>query len=132
MNLAHRFSVTSYPLAYALVVLPLTVTWRVQSAHHHVSSAVRFFGGTIFYLSGAINVILFLIIRPELLLFPRREEVAEPEIELASQGTGLGILSNAVKSQYRQESTSMDRGDEGSRDSAGVSRVGSGRTSDDI
>ncbi len=107
---------------------------RVLDAHHHVSSAVRFFGGTIYYLSGAIDVILFLIIRPELLLFSRREEVTEPEIELASesQGTGSAILSNAMKSQNRPEPTSMDRGDEGSRDSAGVSRVGSGRTSDDI
>jgi hypothetical protein len=30
-----------------------------------------------FYLSGAINVLLFLIIRPELLLFPRPEELGE-------------------------------------------------------
>jgi hypothetical protein len=30
-----------------------------------------------FYLSGAINVLLFLIIRPELLLFPRPEELDE-------------------------------------------------------
>ena len=104
-----------------------------MATNHLVSPAVSFFGATIFYLSGAINVILFLIIRPEL-LFSRREGVAEPEIELASesQGTDSGILSNAVKSQNRPEPTSMDRGDEGSRDSAGVSRVGSGRTSDDI
>jgi len=30
-----------------------------------------------FYLSGAINVLLFLIIRPRLLLFPRPKELDE-------------------------------------------------------
>jgi hypothetical protein len=47
-----------------------------------------------FNLSGAINVVLFLIARPRLLLFPRPKELAEPEIELARQGTGSAIFSD--------------------------------------
>jgi len=51
-----------------------------------------------FYLSGAINVLLFLIIRPKLLLFrrPRPDEVAEQEIELAPQGPGPAIVPDAA------------------------------------
>jgi hypothetical protein len=35
-----------------------------------------------FHLSGAINVLLFLITRPGLLLFPRPEQLDEQEIQL--------------------------------------------------
>ncbi len=87
MNPAHRFLVTSYPLAYSLIVLPLTVARWLQFSNYKVPPAVTFFGDTMFCLSGAINVLLFLIIRPGLLLFPRPEELAEPEIKLAPQGT---------------------------------------------
>ena len=38
-----------------------------------------------FLLSGAINVLLFLIIRPELLLFPRPRQLDEQELELTLQ-----------------------------------------------
>ena len=38
-----------------------------------------------FHLSGAINVLLFLIIRPELLLFPRPRQLVDQEIELIPQ-----------------------------------------------
>jgi len=60
-----------YPLAYSLVVLPISITRWLLSSHHHVSSAAMFFANSMFYLSGTINVLLFLIIRPGLLLFPR-------------------------------------------------------------
>jgi len=50
-----------------------------------------------FYLSGAINVLLFLITRPELLLFrrPRPDEVAEPMV-LAPQGPVPAIVPDAA------------------------------------
>jgi hypothetical protein len=84
-----------------------------------------------FYLSGAINVLLFLIIRPELLLFPRPPEgLAEPEIELAPQGTGPAILSDAAKFQDSSELTSMELRDAGFRNNAAESRISSGRISD--
>jgi len=74
-----------YPLSYSLIILPLTVARWLQFGHHHVPSAVTFFAISMFYLSGAINVLLFLIIRPELLLFPRPKEVGGEDIQLALQ-----------------------------------------------
>jgi hypothetical protein len=81
-----------------------------------------------FCFSGAINVLLFLIIRPELLLFPRPEELPElePEIDLAP-----GIFSDIAEFQHRPEPTSAAL-DEGSRNNATLSRVSSRRISDDI
>jgi hypothetical protein len=53
-----------------------------------------------FYLSGAVNVLLFLIIRPELLLFPRPEQLDQQQMELKqpnSQGdTGPATISNGA------------------------------------
>ncbi len=97
------------------------------------SPAATFFGDTMFCLSGAINVLLFLIIRPGLLLFPRPEELAGPEIELACQGTGSGsrIFSDMAKFRHSPEPTSAAL-DEGSRSSATQPRVSSRRISDDI
>ncbi len=77
------------------------------------------------YLSGAINVLLLLIIRPELLLFPRPTELGGEEIELAPQGTDPAILSDTVIFQHTPEPTSTALGDKGSKDSAT-------RISDDI
>ncbi|KAF8502191.1 hypothetical protein F5888DRAFT_1918898 [Russula emetica] len=107
-----------YPLAYSLVVLPISISRWLLFTHHHVSSAATFFANSMFYLSGAINVLLFLIIRPELLLFRRPEELAEPEIELAPQGTGPAIVSDTEKFQHSPEPTSAALGDGGPRDSA--------------
>ena len=82
-----------------------------------------------FRLSGAINVLLFLIIRPELLLFPRPEELDVQEIQLtpAAQGTGPASFSDTAKFQH-----SPALGDEGSKDSATPSHINLRRISDDI
>jgi hypothetical protein len=82
-----------------------------------------------FNLSGAINVLLFLIIRPELLLFPR-PKVDGQEIQLPPQGNGREIekFSDTEKSQHGPERTSAAQGNEGSRNSATQSRP----ISDDI
>jgi hypothetical protein len=48
-----------------------------------------------FYLSGAINVLLFLIIRPQL-LFPRPKELDSQEIQLNPQRTGPAIFSDTA------------------------------------
>jgi len=66
-----------YPLAYSLVILPLTIARNLQFRHHKVPSAVTFFVVSIFYLSGAINVLLCLIVRPRLLLFPRPKDIGK-------------------------------------------------------
>ncbi|KAI0265244.1 hypothetical protein BGY98DRAFT_1156386 [Russula aff. rugulosa BPL654] len=75
-----------YPLAYSLVILPLTIARCVQFSHHNVPPAVTFVVVSIFYLSGAINVVLFLITRPQLLLFPRPRELdGQEEMELTQE-----------------------------------------------
>jgi hypothetical protein len=88
-----------------------------------------------FNLSGALDVILFLIIRPELLLFPRPRELDEQEVQLtpAPQGTGPAIISDREKFQSSPEpSTSAALGDGGSKDIAAPSHVISRRLSDEI
>ena len=86
-----------------------------------------------FNLSGAINVLLFLVVRPQLLLFPRPEDLAEPEIELAPEGPRSAMFSDIAKFQHSPEPTSAALvADEGSRNSVAQSRVSSRRISDDI
>jgi hypothetical protein len=75
------------------------------------------------YLTGAIDVLLFLIIRPGLLLFPRPERLPEPEMELAPQSTGPAIFSDTAKFQHSPEPTSAALGDEDSRDNASPSDI---------
>jgi len=72
-----------YPFAYSLVVLPFTVArWSLYD-HKNTPSTALLFGLTVFNLSGAINVLLFLIIRPHLLLFAPPKQPIEPEIQLS-------------------------------------------------
>jgi hypothetical protein len=83
-----------------------------------------------FNLSGAINVLLFLIARPKLLLFPRPGELAEPDLELTSQGTSPAIFSDMTTFQHSPEPTSVALlVDEGSRNSGARSRANSRRIS---
>ncbi|KAI0276662.1 hypothetical protein BGY98DRAFT_1187699 [Russula aff. rugulosa BPL654] len=98
------------------------------------SSAATFFTVSLFYLSGAINVLLFLVIRPELLLFPRPEEQAgrsEPDIEIV-QSINSATFPDIAKFHHSPEPTSTTLGDGNSRNSAALSHVGSRRMSDDI
>jgi len=98
-------SLLLYPLAYSLIIIPLTVTRCLEFAHRNVPTAATFFGVTMFYLSGAINVTLFLTIRRKRLLFPRPEElrVAEPEMELAPQGTRPASVFDRERLQHNPE-----------------------------
>jgi hypothetical protein len=104
----------------------------LQFDNHNVSSAATFFSVTMFNLSGAINVLLFLIVRPHLLLFTRREKLAEPDMEVASQGTGPAMFSDVGTFQHSPEPMSAVLLDEGSIISAAQPRVSSRRISDDI
>ena len=121
---------SSYPLAYSLVVLPISVT-RWSHSHHHVPSAALFFANSMFYLSGAINVLLFLIIRPELLLFPRPKELDGQDMQLAPtpQGTDPAIMAQF---QHNPEPTSAALEDGGFEDIATPSHVSSRRILEDI
>ncbi|KAF8502220.1 hypothetical protein F5888DRAFT_1177482 [Russula emetica] len=123
-----------YPLAYSLVILPLTIARCLEFGHHNVPTAATFFGVTMFYLSGVINVLLLLIVRPRLLLFPRPKELDGQERRPTPRGhrTGPAIVFDTERSQHSPEPTSAWLGDEGSWDSATPSYVKSGRISDDI
>ena len=81
VNVAH--ALPSYPLAYSLMIIPLSVSRWLQFNHKSVPSAAVFLSEIMFSLSGAVNVLLFLIVRPHLLLFTPPEELVEPEIGLA-------------------------------------------------
>jgi hypothetical protein len=62
--------------------------------HKEVTSAATFFAVSMFNLSGAINVLLFLIVRPQLLLFSPPDE--SDEVELAPT-TGSAIFPDTAK-----------------------------------
>jgi hypothetical protein len=123
-----------YPLAYCLVVLPLTIARWSLFNHKKVTSAATFFAVSMFNLSGAINVLLFLIVRPQLLLFTRPVEFPEPEIDLSPRPLGDEIFSDAAKYQHSPAPTGTALADGGSRDSPALSRVSasSRRRSDDV
>jgi hypothetical protein len=59
-------------------------------SHPNVPSAAAFFSVSMFNLSGAVNVLLFLIIRPELLLFIPPEEFSE------TKSTSSAILAETL------------------------------------
>ncbi|KAH9978827.1 hypothetical protein BGW80DRAFT_698658 [Lactifluus volemus] len=66
------------PLAYLLIILPLTVARWSAFNHRHVPSAVQFFDASMLNLSGAFEVALFLFSQTQLLLFA--PPVFEPEL----------------------------------------------------
>ncbi|KAH8119308.1 hypothetical protein DFH11DRAFT_436935 [Phellopilus nigrolimitatus] len=65
-------TILGYPFVYSIIILPLTVTrWMSfsRSGMNSVPSAATFAVICIFGLSGALNVLLLLLTRPNLLLF---------------------------------------------------------------
>jgi hypothetical protein len=85
-----------------------------------------------FLLSGAINVLLFLIIRPGLLLFPRPERLDDQDMQLTPQeDSGPSILSD-TKFQHSPGPTSAALEDEGPTNGTPPSHVNSGQISDEI
>jgi len=92
-----------YPVAYAFVVLPTSASRWSQFEHNNVPSAATFFGAAVFNLSGALNVLLLWIVRPNLLLLTRPEEPGEPEIALSPVNAGDGVLADPAKYQHSPE-----------------------------
>ncbi|THH21357.1 hypothetical protein EW146_g174 [Bondarzewia mesenterica] len=74
-------SMLAYPLVYSVLVLPLSIVrWINFNLHHReVASVWTFLVITIFSLSGAANVLLVLLTRPQLLLFGRPEPVVNSD-----------------------------------------------------
>jgi hypothetical protein len=56
-------------------------------------------------LSGAINALLFLIVRPHLLLFTPPEELGETNVELANLNTGSAMFPDVVKYEQSPQPT---------------------------
>ena len=84
------------------MVLPLSITRWSLFNHKTVSSAATFFAVSMFNLSGAMNVLLFLIVRPDLLLFYPPEEFSGSEIELRHAST---IFPDAAKYHHNPQPT---------------------------
>ena len=74
------------------MVIPLSISRWLKFSHKNVPSAALFFGEIMFNLSGAINVLLFLIVRPHLLLFTPPGELVEPMVEHANPTTSSVLL----------------------------------------
>jgi hypothetical protein len=67
--------------------------------NHNVSSAAIFFGDFLFNLSGAFNVLLFLTVRSELLLFN------DPDISQPPTDTSSATSTNAAKDNHNAQPT---------------------------
>jgi hypothetical protein len=90
------------------MVLPLSITRWSLFNHKKVSSGATFFSVSVFNLSGAINVLLFLIVRPQLLLFSPPGEYSEPGEELAHPNTSSAIFSDTAKYGPSAQPTGME------------------------
>jgi hypothetical protein len=123
-----------YPLAYSLVILPVSVARWLQYSHKDLPSAAMLFGQSMLNLSGAINVLLFLIIRPRLLLFASPENSAEPEAQILHLNTAFP--PDTIPHNHRPGTTRMGLVDDseerhrnltfdGSRDSEASSQISS-------
>ena len=115
----------SYPLVFSFVILPVSAARWSQFSGRHVPSAATFFGVSMHNLSGAINVLLLLTVRPQLLLLIRPDQ-DEHGIELAPQNpqrNGDAILPEAANYQHSPTPTTTVL----SSESAAVSRVSSRR-----
>ncbi|KAF8261257.1 hypothetical protein EI94DRAFT_1746328 [Lactarius quietus] len=78
-----------YPLAYSLVVIPLSVSRWLLFIHKNEPSAATFFGMIMFNLSGAINILIFLI------------ELGEAKAETENPSTTSAICSAATSAANR-------------------------------
>lgn len=87
------------------MVIPLSVSRWSLFSHKNVPSAATFFGMIMFNLSGAINVLLFLIVRPHLLLFTPPGELGEPKVEPADSGTDSAIFPEIVEYDHNPQLT---------------------------
>ena len=106
INTPHNFP--SYPLAYSLTVLPLTIARWSLFNHKKVSSAATFFSVSVFNLSGAINVILLLIVRPELLLFLPPDQFNAPRVvELGQPAGDSTVFTDPVQYTQSPQATGM-------------------------
>ena len=90
---------------YAVTVIPVTTARSVQF-NHEVPSAAILFGLFVFNLSGVFNVLLFLIIRPGLLLFNDPAGILKTEV--VGIGANSAISNNPQPNGARFVDDGMD------------------------
>ena len=95
----------SYPLAYSLVVLPLMIPHWLLFSNKSVPSAAIFFGDTMLNLAGAIDVLLFLIVRPHIPLLTSTEEPGEPNVELTNPSASSTIYPDMFNDKHSPQPT---------------------------
>jgi hypothetical protein len=66
-----RRPISSYPLIYCVLGLPISVARWLQFEHRHVPPTITLASSFIFDLSGLCNVLLFIYTRTGLLLFEK-------------------------------------------------------------
>jgi hypothetical protein len=97
----------SYPFAYSLMVLPLSIArWLSVGNHKPVSSVALFIGFTTFNLSGVVNVSTFWIIRPGRLLFAPSKETFGSEIGLQDTTSPSSAISSKTANDNPQPDAS--------------------------
>ncbi|KAF8260675.1 hypothetical protein EI94DRAFT_884557 [Lactarius quietus] len=102
-------SMLLYPLAYFFLVLPASIARWSLFNHKKVSSAATFFSASVFTLSGAINVLLFLTVRPHLLLFSPPGKFSELEgTELCQPATDSAVFTDPPKSNHCSQPTGIE------------------------
>ncbi|KAH9014334.1 hypothetical protein EDB85DRAFT_2157473 [Lactarius pseudohatsudake] len=96
-----------YPLAYSVMVIPLSVSRWLQVSHQNVPSATTMFGLVMFNLSGALNVLLFLIVRPDLLLFTPPEELGESSVEIVNPSISSAKFPDMIEHNQSPQPTRL-------------------------
>jgi len=97
---------------YAITVLSATTVRWVQFNHNvKVSPAVIFFCLFVFNLSGAFNVLLFLVVRPQLLLLNNPEGFRKTKV--VDIGTNSTISNNTEKDVHNPQATGAEPVDDG-------------------
>jgi len=106
----------AYPLVYSVLVLPLSVVrWLrfIQERHggmDHVPPAATFAVVAVYGLSGAANVLLFSLTRPNLLLFKKDESSTTFEGQPPSLPTTMTLaLIESRHSNVEDESSGVGR-----------------------
>ena len=101
VNAAHQLP--RYPLAYAIIILPVSITRWLSFGSKDVPSAATFFSASLHELSGAINVLLFLVVRSELLLFTPPEES-----RFVDPSTSPAILAETINYNHSSQPTGRE------------------------
>ncbi|KAH9979159.1 hypothetical protein BJV74DRAFT_131271 [Russula compacta] len=117
-----------YPIVYSFVILPVSISRWLEFSNKSSSSAATFFGVSMHNLSGAINVLLTLVFKPQLLLLTRPDQSDVEHVHVTSSA----LFSGTAEYEHSPQPTATRLMDGNSGNSATPSRISTGRRSDDI